>query len=205
MRKNQSKLNGRSLATALERVVWVTALCFLVWISLSGSETRSALKLATSRAIRVAELRGTLSYLDEWLTMSARMAAATGNERWVERYNEASPKLAVAVEEALTVATPEVAGALVTTTEEAWNGLRQMQLAALGMVMAGDKAAAQGLLESSDYDYLHEVYQSGIDTFGRDLMALSEARTVSLNKRAWLEAAGVLLGATFFVASIHKA
>ena len=134
--------------------------------------------------------------------MSARMAAATGDMRWSERIDEASPKLAAVVDEALAIATPEVGAALVTTTEEAWRGLRQMQQAALKLANGGERASAVALLESSDYNYLEAVYQSGIDTFGRDLMALAEAQAASLTDRAWLETGGLFVGLILVVGSI---
>ena len=173
---------------------WSVIVCCLAWLGWSGAETRADLRVATLRAIRVAELRGTLSYLNEWLTMSARMAAATGDQRWIDRFEEARPKLAAAVDEALASATPEVAAELATTTEESFNGLHTMQEAAFRMIKADDRPGAVALLEGTEYNYLEAVYQTGIDAFEQDLMAFTQARATSLDHRAWLEAVGLFLG-----------
>lgn len=173
---------------------WSLIVCCLAWLAWSGAETRADLRIATLRAIRVAELRGTLSYFNEWLTMSARMAAATGDRRWIDRFDEARPKLAAAVDEALASATPEVAAELAATTEESSNGLHTMQEAAFRMIKANDRPGAVALLEGTEYSYLEAVYQSGIDAFGQDLMAFTQARATSLDHRAWLEAVGLFLG-----------
>ena len=173
---------------------WSLIVCCLAWLAWSGAETRADVRIATLRAIRVAELRGTLSYFNEWLTMSARMAAATGDRRWIDRFDEARPKLAAAVDEALASATPEVAAELAATTEESFNGLHTMQEAAFRMIKANDRPGAVALLEGTEYSYLEAVYQSGIDAFGQDLMAFTQARATSLDRRAWLEAVGLFLG-----------
>ncbi len=44
------------------------------------------------------QLRGTIIHPDEVLTMSARMAAATGNLWWEERYRGFEPRLDAAIE-----------------------------------------------------------------------------------------------------------
>lgn len=173
---------------------WSLIVCCLAWLAWSGAETRADLRIATLRAIRVAELRGNLSYLNEWLTMSARMAAATGDRRWIDRFDEARPKLTAAVDEALASATPEVAAELAATTGESSNGLHTMQEAAFRMIKANDRLGAVALLEGTEYSYLEAVYQSGIDAFGQDLMAFTQARATSLDHRAWLEAVGLFLG-----------
>ena len=77
------------------------ALGILAWVGWIGTETRGEMRAAEHQAVRVAELRGTLAYLDEWLTMSANMAALTREARWTSRYEEASPDLAAAIAEAI--------------------------------------------------------------------------------------------------------
>src|SRR5688572_6796589 len=55
------------------------------------------------RNIRVVDLRGTIIALDEVLTMSARMGAATGDSTWEARYLAFEPQLTGAIEEVLTL------------------------------------------------------------------------------------------------------
>ena len=59
------------------------------------------------RSSLAAELRTTILHLDEVLTMSARMAAATGDPRWEERYRDHEPQLDRAIKRAITLV-PEV-------------------------------------------------------------------------------------------------
>ena len=184
----------RRFARLTKAAFWALIMGVLAWVAWSGIETRQDLRLATQRAIRVAELRGSFAYLNEWMTMSARMAVATGDQRWVERYDEASPKLAANIAEALTQATPEIADALENTTQEAYRGLASMQRAAMDGAERSGLQAAQALLNGPEFAYLEAVYQSGIDAFGEDLTELTRARAADLDRRAWLEAASLILG-----------
>ncbi len=196
-----SRRNGQIASIGTVLLAGVLALGILVWLGWTGAGTRDDMRLAEHQAVRVAELRGTFAYLDEWLTMSANMAALTGEVRWAFRYEEASPDLAAAIAEAVALSTPAVSAALARTTEEARHGLTQMERAALAMAATGDRAGARSLLDGPEFAYLKASYASGIETLGQDLMTLAAARTKALADRAWVEAAGLVLGAVFLVAA----
>jgi len=119
----------------------------------------------------------------------------------VSRYEEASPDLTAAIAEAVALSTPEVSAALARTTEEARNGLTQMERAALAMARKGDRDGARSLLDGPEFAYLKASYASGIEALGQDLMTLAATRTKALGDRAWVEAAGLVLGAVFLVAA----
>ena len=181
-------------------------LVLLVWLGWTGQHTRTAMHVAAQKAVRVAELRGTIAYLDEWLTMSAQMAAATGERQWSDRYEEAAPKLDAAIAEATELAPADAREALVSTTTEAHRDLVTMERRALSLAAAGDLAAARVLLNGPEFAYLKDVYAAGIEVFGADLKTLANARATDLNERAWLEATGLGLSTIFLIAtalSIH--
>src|SRR5438552_2626519 len=52
------------------------------------------------RLIREEQLHGSILHLDEVLTMSARMAAASGDLRWDARYHRFAPQLDATIAEA---------------------------------------------------------------------------------------------------------
>ena len=178
------------------------SISFLIWLGCVGTGTRGEMRVAAQRAVRVAELRGTFAYLDEWLTMSAYMAAVSGDSRWAARYDEAGPQLAAAIAEAVALATPEVSAALTETTDEASRGLIQMERASISEGATGNHDGAKALLDSPEFAYLKAVYASGIEAFGRDLETLAITRTRTLDDRAWMEAVGLALSAVFLVAAI---
>src|ERR1700693_1216634 len=57
-----------------------------------------------NRESRIRALHGVILRLDEVLTMSARMAAATGDPRWEQRYRLYDPQLDAAIAEAEAIA-----------------------------------------------------------------------------------------------------
>ena len=192
---------GRRLSGAASALTLAAALGMLFWLGWTGIGTRDETILAAQRAVRVAELRGTFAYFDEWLMMSARMAVVSGESRWVDRFDEAGPKLAAAIAEAVALATPDVSTALAKTTDEANSGLIAMERAAFRLVAAGHRDGAAALLDSPEFAYLEAVYASGIEAFGNDLETLATARARTLNDRAWMETAGLALSAVLLVAA----
>ena len=65
-----------SLAAALAGTVALVG-----WLAWSGLARDRSSDAVTAQVVRTAELRGVLAHLDEVLTMSARMAAVTGDPR----------------------------------------------------------------------------------------------------------------------------
>ncbi|MCW6512943.1 putative bifunctional diguanylate cyclase/phosphodiesterase [Lichenifustis flavocetrariae] len=179
----------------------LAAVSLVVGLGCTGRQLRDEARAASQHALRVAELRGSIAYLDEWMTASARLAAATGEHYWADRYNEALPKLDAAIAEAAGLASPETRGALASTTGEAHRDLVTMERRALSLAEGGDLASARALLDGPEFAYLKDVYASGIDGFEQDLAAFNAARTDALTDRAWLEAWGLALAAVVLVAA----
>ncbi len=177
------------------------AVVLIVWFGCTGKQARDEARVAARHAERVAELRGTIAYLDESMSMSARLSAASGENRWTQRYEEAAPRLAVAIEEAEKLASPEGRAAFASTVGEAHRDLVTMERSALSLVTAGQTAAARALLDGPDFAYLKEVYASGMEEFGQDLASSSNARTDILTDRAWLQALGLALAVVGLVAT----
>ena len=102
-------------ALALKTALSVaTGLIVLVLSGLAWAVVASLRHLedVTERQLRIERLRGTIVHLDEVLTMSARMGAATGDPQWETRYREFDPGLSRALREALALA-PQVGAAAV--------------------------------------------------------------------------------------------
>ena len=89
------KLLGGALTLTL---VLVGALGWYGWDSYHGFKTLK------DREFRLQELAGSIRHLDEVLTMSARMAAATGDLQWEDRYRDFEPMLDAAISEVLETA-----------------------------------------------------------------------------------------------------
>jgi methyl-accepting chemotaxis protein PixJ len=127
---------------------------------------------------------GEIRHLDEVLTMSARMAAQTGDKKWEKRYNDYVPKLDTAIKEALAGANDAIRQEA-SQTDAANQALIKMETAAFEEVGKKNLAAAQAILFGSEYEAQKIRYSTGndkvlasietliqrqIDTYRRDLL-----------------------------------
>jgi len=126
-------------------------------------------KMFTGRLSRVEELRGIMVHLDEVLTASARLAAATGDLRWEERYHHFEPQLDAAIKEATKMGTGPSDLKAVTKTDEANLKLVEMENRAFALVRAGHKEDAQAVLFNPEYQTQKEIYAEGITSLVKQL------------------------------------
>jgi diguanylate cyclase (GGDEF)-like protein/PAS domain S-box-containing protein len=98
---------------------------------------------------------------DEVLTMSARMAAETGDPSWASRYRQAESALGGSLARAASAAVGSQVGA-VLAANGANDGLVALEHQALDDVAVGDLAAARDVLGSDRYRRLKEDYASGL-------------------------------------------
>ncbi len=192
------KVRASAMVTAS---VVAVGLCCLAGIAWAEGRTRSDMQLSMQRALRVTELRGIIAHLDETLTMSARMAALSGDLRWVQRYDEAEPRLDAAINEAIALATPLEAVELARTTDDANRRLVELERASFVQDRAGNAAAAWSLLDGREYADLKAVYARGMEAFGADLEGSAARRNADLLTRARLEIIGLLLGGLILLAA----
>jgi len=149
--------------TVVMIVVW-TALTFLAWRSYSlNSRDRSVLE----QQLRAEELRGGIVHMDEVLTMSARMAAATGNPEWERRYRRFEPTLDATIKEAMSVSPEASDGAMAAQTEAANVALVAMENRAFDLVRQGHADKARKILFGEEYEEQKRIYAQGMTHFAR--------------------------------------
>jgi hypothetical protein len=111
---------------------------------------------------RLQYLGGSIIHLDEVLTMSARMNAATADTRWESRYNEFEPQLDTAIEEAIAIAPEAYEGEGAEQTNLANQKLVAWERQSFDLVRRGQQAAAAALLFSNEYEQQKAIYTQGI-------------------------------------------
>ena len=181
-------------------LVGVAAAALLGGLGGVGWKMRQDGRHAAQKAVRVAELRGTIARLDGEMIMMTRMAALSGDRRWASTFDEDAPKLDAAIAEASDIATPEIRQALAETTGEAHRDLLTMERRALSLVADGDFAAARSMLDTPEFAYLEEVYADGLDVFGQDLRTFADARAAQLDVQTWTGMGGLALLAVLLAA-----
>ncbi|MFT5291036.1 MAG: signal transduction histidine kinase/DNA-binding NarL/FixJ family response regulator [Planctomycetota bacterium] len=119
---------------------------------------------------------GRIVHLDEVLTMSARMATATGAPEWELRYREHLYLLDAAIADAQRLAPNAGGRADSLQTQQAHEVLVTLEEEAFELVRGGHRQEAANLLCSSVYDHNKVIYGEGIEQF-----------LVSMRQRATLE------------------
>ena len=188
-----SQLSALTLALTLATFGWV------VWNAYASYRGTDSLK---SRDLRVEELRGVILHLDEVLTMSARMAAATGDLRWETRYHESEPTLDAAIKETIALA-PDASGGS-TQTDAANAKLVAMEQQAFALVRAGRAADARAVLFAPAYEEQKALYAGGMTALLSDVRARVDRGLRQTKQRALLSMAGsaLLLGLSIVVACL---
>ena len=149
-------------------------------------------KQTVGTELRLKELAGTIVYLDEVLTMSARMAALTGELRWEERYRFFERKLDTAIKEVRRLS-PKVDSEAASQTDTANIRLIEMENRAFQLVRQGRQAQAQAILSSEGYERQKRIYAQGMDRFTALLNSRAEATLSNERDKAFF-AAAVLVG-----------
>ncbi len=116
-------------------------------------------------SLETTETKEKIVYLDEVLTMSARLAAETGDNRWEIRYNKHVPELEFALKRAMELV-PQLSYALgVDDTDTANSKLIKMEKDAFEFVRNSQSNLAKNLLYSAEYERHKEVYANGMLLF----------------------------------------
>lgn len=167
---SRQRFPARALAIgALFTLLFVVGEALLAWLSYRDLHDIS------SKALKMRGVAGEIMRLDEVLTMSANMAAATGDPTWEERYRQHEPELASALDEAERLA-PELHISLASEeTARANEALLKMEGQVFALLRQQKSEAALAVLASPEYRQLkahyaentaqtvHELNQLGLD------------------------------------------
>jgi two-component system cell cycle sensor histidine kinase/response regulator CckA len=162
--KSKSRWPMKALTVSLVfTIVLFVVFGYLIWDSYRDHKTTELANL------RSRELNGIILHLDEVLTMSARMAAATGNMQWAERYLYFEPLLDDAIKEAKETAPETFMTEAAAMTDAANVKLVAMEKRSFNLIQAGNREAAGLLLSSENYEKEKMLYHKGIAQISADL------------------------------------
>ncbi|MCJ8281599.1 MAG: ATP-binding protein [Rivularia sp. ALOHA_DT_140] len=116
----------------------------------------------TTIELKLQSLSDEIIYLDEVLTMSSRMNAATGNRMWEKRYRQFEPQLDTAIAQSNKLAAKVYSSEEAKKTEAANKILVQMEYQSFELVRNGNQEAAQALLSSQKYKLEKQKYHDGV-------------------------------------------
>ncbi len=115
------------------------------------------------RDLRIKELSSTITYLDEVLTMSARMRAVTGDITWEHRYLKHEPLLDSAIKSIKTIAPHVYISKAAAQTDSANLKLVKMEKESFRLMNEGKQDSAILILFSPEYENEKLVYKTGND------------------------------------------
>lgn len=125
----------------------------------------NSLEEKRQQLVRLSKLQGEISYYDEVLTMSARMAASTGDPYWEARYKQYVPRLEAVINEASTYTQQMMNTQGVELTDEANKALIALEDSAFNLVRQNKKEEALSLLLSEAYQDYKKTYSQGLEEF----------------------------------------
>ena len=131
-------------------------------------------------------------YYDEVLTMSARLAAATGDVSWEERYLGFEKKLGAALRQAKELAPEDLSDVATFSVDKANNNLVDMERRAFLLVHQGNREEAGALLGGTPYRDQKAIYRRGIDTIQAEIEARAGKTLASFRRQTVIGASAFL-------------
>ena len=191
--QEQSLTTSRSLPTLANNfirshLVETIAFCIILSLILIGESTwnvwaiyRNFTTVVTNQ-FKLQNLSGEIVHLDEVLTMSARMAASTGDVKWEKRYRQFEPELDSAIKQTTQLA-PQVLKGQSAQTDTANAKLVEFENRAFALVRQGKREQAFKILLSQDYDAQKQIYAQGIDNVIANINTEIETQLNSYRQR----------------------
>ncbi|MDO8206815.1 MAG: ATP-binding protein [Gallionella sp.] len=161
--------------------------------------------LSDKRAALVEDV-GNIMLFDEVLTMSARMAAVTGDFSYEKRYDQFDPKLTREIDEVRAILPQENIVPFISETDDANNALVKLERQAFALTHQGLRQEATALLSSDEYLRLKKIYADGMEKTVNAATSLVESEDKHLDSLSlWSAVAStlsilVLLATWFFAA-----
>ncbi|MDZ4662751.1 MAG: ATP-binding protein [Pseudomonadota bacterium] len=137
---------------------------YFVWSTINEYESLTSLQ---KKYLKIIELKGIIDQYDEVLTMSARMAAATGELKWELRYRKVEPLLDQAIKESISL---QPQGAQMADSTDAANiKLVEMENQAFKLIGANRLSEAMDVLSSPDYEKYKLIYSTGMKDLSHNI------------------------------------
>jgi len=163
---------------------------------------QAQLATATQQLVSAYQSAHQIELADERLTMSANMAAATGEQRWIDRYQATLPVIDEAIQKASELAPPAIAERFNAETRVSNSRLVELERAAIDSVRSGDTQGARNILDGALYLYHKQILSDGTGKFFDGMIAAVRRDFSIVESRALAAiAAGialVIVGAVVF-------
>jgi len=134
------------------------------------------LKALETKHFRLLKLSGQIIHLDEVLTMSAEMAAHSGELEWEDRYRIYEPQLDKAIKEVIECSPEKFMSEAISRTDAANIKLVAMENRSFDLVRQGQLQTASKLIHSLEYKNQKQIYSEGINEIANAIDSREEDR-----------------------------
>ena len=162
MKENPIDSAPERFPTLFLTIAMMLTVTVLGWFGWNSYKSYHAGNIIRERYFRIQELQGIITHLDEVLTMSARMAAATGDLAWEQRYLRFEPVLDDAIKEVIKIEPNAYSGEGAGETDAANVKLVEMEHRAFDLVRQNRQPAARDVLFSVTYEMHKQTYSRGM-------------------------------------------
>jgi diguanylate cyclase (GGDEF)-like protein len=177
----------RATKTARGAVIlsYLLTLIFVLVLGLERFSFTSNNEVSIEQVKRANQISSDILLEDERLTMSAYMAAATGDPIWIKRYDEQLPVMDAAIAAAIAIATPETAKQFDSDTRVSNDKLVALEKSAFTRIQVGDLNSAQAILNSASYQKHKAILAKGSAEFSEKIQASVNERLKENQRRSW--------------------
>ncbi|MBW8015022.1 MAG: PAS domain S-box protein [Planctomycetes bacterium] len=198
LKKTADSMGYRGLVRQLSPVTIVLAASVLTFLLLMGLgwqvwKSYQDHKWSQEQAFPIQALRDKIIHFDEVLTMSANMAAATGDKQWEKRYRQFEPKLDAAIKSLEKLAGETFDSKSAVQTDKANVKLVEMENQVFKLVGQGRLDQAQAIISGNDYRRQKELYSDGMQRIASDLENLISSNLESHRKKALISVVSLLV------------
>ena len=130
-----------------------------------GWQSYKLIRTTETQLKQMIGLEWSIMYRDELLTMSLKMAAATGDMKWVSHYEELGQRIKSKVKESWGVSENHSIVAEAIQTVFANDKLTSIEDKALELMRQGKRSHVTALLQSQEYGDQKHAYNSGMKAF----------------------------------------
>ncbi len=143
----------------------------------------------TSNTARLFSASEQIPHLAEALTMSVRMAAVTGEMKWIGRYRRFESQLDRLIKEVRKLGPSAMHHRAATSIDAARRGLAEMERKSFDLVRAGRRTEARSLLNSPQYERQKSIYLDRMAAFAREVRVRLEREIAQHNRDSVLSIA----------------
>ena len=137
---------SRNFPSLLLSVALLLTAIVLIWFGWYTYNTYNESYEKKLNDIKIEAVRGEIIHYDEILTMSAKMAAATGDPQWEKRYKKSKSFLDEAIQRAINLAGEDYSREATVLTNIAHRKLADMEYQAFDLIHQGRLDEANAIL-----------------------------------------------------------